>query len=308
MFLMILLLGAMLLALLTKSTGLVVLPMVGAVFALAYVWPRIPIERRSAAYGVLLLVIPVAVVGGIALSDARNYGQPLPLNIELLDVTLTQPPGREGLSLVDFRPWAAIRNPLLAPANVGSFWTLVTSRMWFDMEPKFLQYTDPDPAWWDAYDDYLNRHDRYEWPGEIKLSPFTRFSGAGLIALGLVPLVFIMLGFGRGLVGRWSLWSQNDPADILKVQVFVVLLIFNLGGILLHVYRHPYYSFMKAAFVLNSIAAFALFLALGIMYVEKSRVLRWGVSFVFALIFALATIHIVHIVLSIGNGAAQLAG
>lgn len=309
LLLVVLLMGAMLLALFTKSTALVVLPMVGVLLVLVFVWPRAVMGKRTAVYWALLLVIPAAVVGANALSDARNYGEPLPLNIELLDVTLTQPPGREGLSLVDFRPWTAMRRPLLAPDNVGSFWTLVTSRMWFDMEPKFLQYTDPDALWWDAYDDYLNRHDRYDWPGEIMLSRFTRFSGAALIALGLVPLAFIVLGIGRGLLGKWSLWSKNtDPADVLKVQVFVVLLLFNLGGILFHVYRYPYYSFMKAAFILNSVAAFALFLALGIMLVEKFKAFKWGLSIAFTLIFTLSTVHILHIILSIGPGASQLAG
>jgi hypothetical protein len=174
--------------------------------------------------------------------------------------------------------------------------------MWFDMEPKFLQYTDPNPAWWDAYDDYLNRHDRYDWPGDILLSPFTRLSGSLLIGFGLVPLAFILLGIARALVGKWSFWSNTNPAEILKVQIFIVLLAFNLAGIIFHVLRFPYYSFMKAAFILNSIAAFALFLALGIMFIEKIKAFRWGVSIIFAVIFTLSTIHIMHIVLSISFG------
>jgi len=276
--------------------------MIAAVFVLAYALRLIKIDKRNAAYITLLFLIPLTVFGSTAWSDIKNYGQPLPLNIELLNVTLTQPPGGDDLSYFDFKPWATIKDPILAPENVGSFWTLITSRMWFDMEPKFLQYTDPNPAWWDAYDDYLNRHDRYDWPGDILLSPFTRLSGSLLIGFGLVPLAFILLGIARALVGKWSFWSNTNPAEILKVQIFIVLLAFNLAGIIFHVLRFPYYSFMKAAFILNSIAAFALFLALGIMFIEKIKAFRWGVSIIFAVIFTLSTIHIMHIVLSISFG------
>lgn len=298
------LLAAMLLALSTKSTALIVLPMVAAAFLAAFALRLVRLDARSLAAFALLVPAPALLVAGVALADLRDYGRPLPLNVELLDVNLTQPPGREGLSFFTFRPWAAVRSPILAPENVGSFWTLVTSRMWFDMEPVFLPYTDPNPPWWDAYDDYLNRHDRYEWPGEILLSPFTRRSGSALIALGLAPLALLLVGFARALLGRWSLWSGADPAEIVKAQALVALLLANLAGILFHTYRHPYYSFMKAAFILNSLAALALFLALGIMFVEGNRALRWGVSVVFALIFSLATIHILHIVLAVGSGAA----
>jgi hypothetical protein len=300
--LMITLMLAILLALFTKSTALVLIPMVAAIFAIAYARRLITLGRRSAASFTLLLLVPTAVVGSTVWSDLENYGQVLPLNIELLDVTLQQPPGAEKLSFFSFKPWATIKSPILAPDNVDSFWTLIYSRMWFDMEPKFLQYSDPDDDWWKAYDYYLNRHDRYGWPGTLALSPFTRLSGSALIAAGLVPLVLILIGVARSLFGKWALWSKTEATEVLKVQLFVVLLLFTLAGVILHAFRYPYYSFMKAAFVLNSLSAFALFLALGVMLVEKYKVIRWGISFVFGFTFLLTTIHVLHIVQSLGFG------
>jgi hypothetical protein len=300
--LMITLMMAILLALFTKSTALVLIPMVAAVFVIASARRIITFGKRSAASFIMLLLVPTAVVGSLVLSDVKNYGQPLPLNIELLNVSLTQPPGQDDLSFFSFKPWSTIKSPILAPDNVESFWTLIYSRLWFDMEPKFLQYTDPDPDWWDAYDDYLNRHDRYDWPGALSLSSFTRFTGSALIALGIVPLLLILIGIARSLFGKWTIWSKTDLTEILKVQLFLVILVVNLAGVILHAYRYPYYSFMKAAFVLNSLSALALFLALGVMLVEKYKAVRWGISIIFGFSFLLTTIHVLHIVQTLGFG------
>jgi hypothetical protein len=300
--LMITLMVAILLALFTKSTALVLVPMVAAILVIAVSRRIITFGKRSAAFFILLFLVPSAVVGSVVLSDMKNYGQPLPLNIELLNVSLTQPPGKDALSFFSFKPWTTIKSPILAPDNVESFWTLIYSRMWFDMEPMFLQYSDPDPDWWDAYDDYLNRHDRYGWPGSLSLSPFTHLTGSTLIALGIVPLVLILIGIARSLFGKWAVWSKTDPTEVLKVQLFLVLLLVNLAGVILHTFRYPYYSFMKAAFVLNSLSALALFLALGVMLVEKYKSVRWGISIVFGFSFLLTTIHVLHIVQTLGFG------
>jgi hypothetical protein len=295
------LLLVMLLTLFTKSTALVLLPMTAVILLAALACRREPLGTSRAAVFTALLLVMGAAVGGVIVSDMRQYGRPLPLNIELLDVELTQPPGKEALSFMSFKPWETIKTPILAPGNVTSFWTLVTGRMWFDMEPKFLQFTDPNEAWWDAYDDYLNRNDRYEWPGEIMLSPFTHFTGSALIALGSVPLLLVLSGITRALFGKWALWSKTtDRIDVLKVQLFLVLLLFNLAGVILHVYRYPFYSFMKAAFLLNSLCAFALFLALGVMLLERYKVFRWGVAALFAVMFLLTTVHVLHIVQAFG--------
>ena len=255
----------------------------------------------------LLFFVPLAAIGSSALADIKAYGRPLPINIELLDVQLRQPPGAENLSFLSFKPWTTIESPILAPENVTSFWTLIYSRMWFDMEPKFLQYTDPNDDWWEAYDDYLNRHDNHDWPGEIPLSPATQLTGSALITLGLIPLLLILIGIVRAAAGDWSLWSQSNPAESVKVQLLLVLLAANIAGVLIHTYRHPYYSFMKSAFLLNALPALAVFLALGIMWQEKIRAFRWGTAIVFGIIFLLVTVHILNIVQSLGLGRLQFS-
>jgi hypothetical protein len=59
---------------------------------------------------------------------------------------------------------------------------------------------------------------------------------------------------------------------------------------------------MKAAFILNALSAFALFLALGVMLVEKNKALRWGIAILFGFSFLLTSIHVLHIVQSLGFG------
>ncbi len=298
---------AMLLALFTKSTGLVVLPMMATIFAFFYVKRMMTVETKSILMFALLVFVPLAAICGSAMSDIKAYGRPMPLNIELLEVRLRQPPGADDLSFITFKPWITIESPILAPENVASFWTLIYSRMWFDMEPKFLQYTNPNDAWWEAYDDYLNRHDNHDWPGEIPLSPFTQLTGSVLIALGLIPLLLILIGIGHAAIGKWSLWSKSNPVESLKVQLFLVLLIANIAGVMFHTYRYPFYSFMKSAFMLNALPALAVFLALGLMWQEKIRAFRWGTTIVFGVIFLLVTVHILNIVQALGFGRLQFS-
>ncbi len=298
--LLIALMAAIFLALLTKSTALVLLPVVATIFLVSHTRRMLILGLRSAVLITLLLLVPAAVVGSMALSDMNVYGSPLPLNVELLDVDLRQPPGKEDLSFFDFKPLSTINSPILAPDNISSFWTLIFSRMWFDMEPKFLQFTDPDNDWWDAYDDYLNRHDRHEWPGSISLSPFTRLTGSTLIFIGLVSLLLILIGIARSLFGKWSVWSKTDSFEVLKAQLLLMLLIFTIAGVMFHTFRHPYYSFMKAAFILNALPALAFFLALGLMLGERYKAFPWGISILFGFSFVLTSIHVLDIVRSIG--------
>jgi hypothetical protein len=287
------------LALYTKSTALVLLPMMAVVCVYAFARRLVVFDKRTIASCAILLSVPATVVGSAVVSDISAYGRPLPLNIELLDVSLTQPPGKDDLSFFNFKPWTTIKSPILGPGNIDSFWTLIYSRLWFDMEPMFLQYTDPDDDWWDAYDDYLNRHDRYEWPIKSSLSVFTRLTGSTLIALGIVPLLLTITGIGRALFGKWAIWSETDPQEVIKVQLFVILLIFNLAGVIFHTFRHPFYSFMKAAFLLNSLSSLALFLALGLMLLENSGAFKWVITLIFGCMFLLSTAHVLHIVQSL---------
>lgn len=298
--------AAILLALLSKSTALVLLPVLAMLFSVAYAKRLIQVGSRTIAISIFLFFIPMVVVGNAALADLKAYGTIFPLNVELLDTHLRQPPGSDKISFSSFKPWTTIEQPLLAPENVTSFWTLIYSRMWFDMEPKYLQFTDPNVEWWEAYDYYLNRHDNHQWPGFIALSSFTRLTGSTLIALGLVPLLFLFIGLGRAVFGKWSIWSKSNPVEVLKVQIFVVLLIVNLAGILYHAYRHPYYSFMKAAFVLNALPAMALFLSLGLMWGERYKAVRWGTALVFGMMFLLTSVHILHICQALEFGSGQL--
>jgi hypothetical protein len=84
------------------------------------------------------------------LSNYKKYNNPLPTNLEISNEKLNYIPG-SGINYFDFKPWRVIKTPVLTPDNVKSFWTVIQGDMWFDLEPKFLFFTDPDKSWWVNY-------------------------------------------------------------------------------------------------------------------------------------------------------------
>jgi hypothetical protein len=83
------------------------------------------------------------------------------------------------------------------------------------------------------------------------------------------------------------------------MSIFPVLLIGNTVGIIALALRLPVFSAMKASYFLNSLPAFAVFLSLGLMSYEKNKRLKWIIVTLFGVIFALVSLHILHIFLSL---------
>lgn len=283
----------------TKYTGLLVIPMIISVLGLAFIF-RHPVNRKKIiVLSFTVLLIPISFIGVHMYSNFTIYGSTLPTNLEISNIKLKQIPGG-GINYFDFKPWKVIKTPILSSDNVRSFWTLIYGRMWFDMEPNFLYYTDPDKAWWLRYFDYIYGRS-YDFPDPHPLSPSTLFIGSSLIAMGVIPLGLTLLGFVHFLFVRRALWVGEEREGAMKVLMLSVLFLFNAAGIIFHAIKFPFISHMKALFFLNSLPAFVTFLGAGIMVVEKNRIGRWSIAIFFMFLFSLVTIHILDIVKSLAD-------
>lgn len=87
--------------------------------------------------------------------------------------------------------------------------------------------------------------------------------------------------------------------EMVKMSIFPILLVSNMAVMIALAVRLPVYTAAKASYFLNSLPAFAVFLSLGLMACEKSKHLKWTVLIAFSLLFCLASVHVLHIVLSI---------
>ena len=278
--------AAVTVAIFTKYTAFAVIPALVAGFGTALVaGPRVHRRRRLVA-ALLAVAIPVAALGAYALHNRHRYGSALPWPVAQDDFSKTQPRAPSGIGFVTFKPWVLAGEPILTPRNLDSFWTLIHGRMWFDVEPKFVYFTDGDPAWWMRYYDWLRG--AAPFPADpIPLGPFTRAVAGLLIGAGLIPLAFGVHGATR---------LARKPTDAPVVFALAALLAANTAGIVGLAVRLPVYSVMKATFFLGSLPALLVFLGAGLEPAMRSPRARRAVRSVFAVLFATSAIHVSAIV------------
>lgn len=285
-------------AIFTKYTSFIILPALFALFTANFIWTVVETRKKTVVAAGLVLLLPLSLLGAYASSNIKEYGKALPWNDHILDTNLVHPHAKDGVSFTNIKPWKTISSPIVTPDNIDSFWTLVYSRMWFDMEPKFLYYTDPDLPWWEEYFRWLEG--KVPFPSDKDpLSAFTLFIGGALITLGLVPLFLTVLGSFYSVYLWWKCRSHSREA--LMTPLFVTLLLFNAAGIVLLGIKAPVYSSMKAVYFLNALPAFSVFLAFGVMLFEEIRYVRYILGSIFGLLFLLVTIHILHIIISMAT-------
>ena len=122
---------------------------------------------------------------GSTLYNNKTYDNPLPCNDAILNTGLTQPHDKN-LSYVTLKRWEAADKQILRAEFLDSFWTLLYSWMWFDVELKFLYFTDPDNKWWYHYYCWIRGEEPL--PAETKkFCTLTRFSGFWLITWEYSP-------------------------------------------------------------------------------------------------------------------------
>ncbi len=281
----------------TKYTAFVVLPMVCTIFV-PVLFGQIAIPKKKIIISCLLLIlVPLLFLSAYCYRNIKNYQTPLPWNDTLSAPVTYQPRAEIGMSFVNFKPLDCIKSPILAPGNIDSFWTLVYSRMWFDVEPKFLYYIDVDWPWWN--DDYYGwiRGEK-EYPDPIIVSRNSLLMGSTLITIGLVPLLFIIIGGCRSIFDTFGLLKTKKSEEAIKYLLFLVLFFFNAVGVIMLALKSPVFSSAKATYFMGSIPAFSAFIGLGIMTCDKNKLARWILSFLFGGLFILVTLHIVHIAYS----------
>jgi len=170
--------------------------------------------------------------------------------------------------------------------------------MWFDTEPYFLSFLDANGDWWQHY--YSWYRGEGPFPGKNpSLSRVTMFSAAGLILLGLVPLVLVLIGGFLCVSGKWKTLFKASPVHRASLSLFPVLLGFNIAGIIALTMRLPVYNSIKPSYLLNAMPAFMIFIALGVMLLEKNKILRRTTLVALGTLFTLVTVHMLHIVFSI---------
>ena len=278
----------------TKYSSYVVLPIILTSFVLLFYNGLIVPRKKVAASLILILLVPVTILSLYLISNIKNYGSPLPWNVTQLDPSLTQPRDDSRLDFISFKPWESINTPIMVPGKMHSFWTLVYSGMWFDNEPKFLHFLDSNHDWWKHYNAWLRGEKGF--PGNNhSMSILTKLTGSGIIAFGLFPLLLMIYGFYNYFRGSWKSWTNAKGMDVVKMSIFPALLFSNAAGIIALALRLPVYSIMKASYFLNSLPAFAVFLSLGLMPCEKNNKLKWTIVIVFGALFALVSLHILHI-------------
>jgi hypothetical protein len=222
----------------------------------------------------------------MARNTARE-GSPLPSNIPQVDPSRTQPHDPEGLSFLSFKPWETVTAPMLAPGRMHSAWTLMYTGMWADNEPKFLYFVDKDRAWWAAYYSWL-RGER-SFPGENHSLPWpARAAAAVSIGLGLVPLFFIAAGL-------YVCVRPRGPLAGAPLAMLPVLVLANVAGIAALAARLPVFSAVKASYLLLSLPALAVLLALGLTLLE-GRAAKGAVAAAFAGLFVACASQVLLIV------------
>ncbi len=286
------------LTLFTKYTAYVVLPVVLAVFASLFFSRLIASQKRILTSFLLVLLLPLALLNAYFLSNMRNYNNPMPWNVDRQDPRLTQPRDNSRLDFISFKPWEGIQTPIIAPGRMHSFWTMVYSGMWYDNEPKFLSFLDSNKDWWKHYYRWLRGEDKY--PGDNpSMSNLTKWTGSGLILIGLIPLLLIISGLYYLCNGSWRSSTGAGGKDAAIMTIFPALVFSNAAGIIMLALRLPVYSAAKASYFLISLPAFAVFLGLGVMSCEKNRKTVWAVVISLGVLFALSGMHILHILRSL---------
>jgi 4-amino-4-deoxy-L-arabinose transferase-like glycosyltransferase len=282
----------------TKYTAFAILPAFFVVFAMMF-WKRIaPWSSIVRSFG-LVVVLPTLVLSLSFIANFERYGTVLPSNLKRLDPS-AEPRDSAHLDYFSFKPWESIQSPIVTPGKMHSYWTMVYNGMWFDNEPKFLYFVDPDVDWWHHYYGWLKGKESF--PGE---NPSTGHGiwalGSALIALGLVPLLLTAYGvclYLRGTWKSWDTWGDSDHEKLIavKLSVFPPLLLANAAGIIAISLRTPYFNAAKASYFLNSLPVLAVFLALGTMPLAVHRAGKWMIGVACGLVCGLASALILQIV------------
>jgi 4-amino-4-deoxy-L-arabinose transferase-like glycosyltransferase len=284
-------------AIFTKYTTFGIIPVIALTFALLKLRGESAVQIGQKA--LLVLLLPSLLLASYMLRNNQRYGAALPINTSLYDPSTDQPSDPGGADFASFAPWRFVDKPILWPGQVSSFWTILHSGFWFDTEPQFVcQLKSENKDWWRKYFDWQTGKATRPPPYD-KGDRFVRSTGSLMIAVGLVPLFLGILGFGRLLVKVKDAIRSRDWSEALPLQALALLFALNMAVVIHLAVRIPVYSAMKASYLLASLPALAVLLALGIMTLEKRRSFRLACGGFFAAQFLLVIANTLTMVLRI---------
>jgi len=284
-----------------KYTCYVLLPAIAAALSWRFVASSPADRRRVLAAAAIALVPPALVLGLYVGQNLATYGAPLPYRD--IDYAAVQPRDPGGMRWLHFDPRPFFRDPILLPGRLQSFWTLLWSSAWFDTEPKFLDFTEPDTPWWHRYFDWIRGA---PFPGgAVPISATTRAIASGLLACGLGWFGVLLAGTALLLkrlacalaAGR----SRGDEAA--QLLALPVLLATNLVMIALLARIVPFFSTLKASYVMNALPTLLAATAYGVDLAGRTRAGRALVATLLAVLTALSTVHTFRIVGALASGA-----
>ena len=257
------LLAATAMAAWTKQHGLIVvlLPLALVVWERGECLSHRALAEWRGRRGVRLAVLAIGLlaIGSEELYKTAATGRLLMSNQDYFDFPKVQAPGSvEAISFSDFRPVALLREPTRSPATIDSFWTEIFAKLWFDYDPKFLTGTERSR----------------------RVAAVSYAAGLAVSSIWGLGLVLAVMRW-RGSIDRMALLA-------LQVAYLVVPLIQTL--------RFPYYSSMKAAFLLPALPISAILLSLGFEWLWERPRLR-GVALgalALLLVAVLAQLLLIH--------------
>lgn len=281
----------------SKYTSFVVLPIVLTVFLIAFHNLSPANRKKYVIMSLLTFLIPLSFLSTSLFYNIKNYGSPLPWNLKIKDPNASQPRDKGGVNYFSFKPWESIKNPILVPRKLNSFWTIIYSRMWFDMEPKFIYFMDSNTSYWQHYYCWLRGEEKFP-EDNPSMSELAILEGSGLITLGLFPLLFFIIGIYRYLKGLRNDLTKYNWMESTKMSIFPVLLISNTLIIVAITLKLPVYCSMKASYFLNSMPAFAIFLGIGLISIDNRNIFKRVIVIIFIVLFSIVFLHIIHIYLA----------
>lgn len=192
-------------------------------------------------------------------------------NQDLLGEPVYQEPGKlTEVSFVDFRLPQLLVEPRLSSRTVSSFWTELFARVYFDYEPRYLPSTAT-----------------------------TRWLARALYLVGLVLGVILLVGAIR------SLALKHDRA--IYRAMLMILVGFVLAP-LIQTLRFPYFSSMKAVFVLPAVSVACVLIALGAKALESYSATRWAVLITVWTWCIVGSLHAIAVLIYVHKGLVDLSG
>jgi 4-amino-4-deoxy-L-arabinose transferase-like glycosyltransferase len=290
-----------LLTVFTKYTSIVVIPMVIVTFSLFLIYNMFISRKKIIVSFIVVIFIPILFLSFYGYRNINNYGNILPVNIDILHVQLRQPPGEGKVNYFNFKPLELIKSPILSPTYIESFWTQIYGGMWFDVDPQFYYMDEPcEFRWREQHFAYLSGSIS-KAPGINALDKFPIFLGSALIIIGFPPFLLMITGIFQFLYSfAEGGYKENKMGVIIGLMMLTVILC-NVAGVVFHSSIYPFYSCMKASFFLNSLPSFLLFIGNGLMFLERrSELLKKVLTGIFLVLFLTVILHIAFVAFSIG--------